>query len=440
MTHTLPGILFALALGTGAATAAPQPGTSSSKSEEWRAQQRAAVEKSENLLGQAEKQKGLLAQYTLLRGAYNADESAHFRLIFSQYVSWYESFIGAYDEARTTFSIRQPAADDDAASPFEDASLHAEDAVEAITRLSEGRKAVFFNEAHNAPVTRVLTVQMLEKLRKQGFNTFAAETLYPGDTTLGERGYPIADSGFYTREPIYAEMVRTALKLGYRVVSYESESQKGGNEREREQAQNLYNASFKQDPKTRLVVNAGYAHIQESGKYLGGESMAQHFARIARIDPLTIEQTMLIEHDTASKDHPYFRTYAASSRRSVATVFMTSKNKAWTLKPDLYDVSVFLPVTDHERDRPTWLALGGLRTSYQVGAELCRGQLPCLLEARYIEEDSDAVPADRLVVSRLQQVSHLYLRPGRYRLSSSNLDNETIASVNITVTADGKNP
>ena len=65
-------------------------------------------------------------------------------------------------------------------------------------------------------------MQLLPQLRAEGFDYFAVETLYQTDTALAARGYPTADSGFYTAEPISAEMVRTALKLGFHVVGYEA--------------------------------------------------------------------------------------------------------------------------------------------------------------------------------------------------------------------------
>src|SRR5262249_12383867 len=148
----------------------------------------------------------------------------------------------------------------DAPSPLDDAHT-AQPALAAIPLLAKDRQAIFFNEAHNAAITRTLTVALLEKLRAEGFTHFAAETLYETDADLAQRGYPNESSGFYTQEPVYGEMVRTALKLGYTVVAYEAVSDASGDAREREQAKNLVERVFKKDPKARLVVNAGYAHI-----------------------------------------------------------------------------------------------------------------------------------------------------------------------------------
>ena len=420
---------------------------------EWRAQQRAAAEKSEGILRQTEKFKGLLAQYQLMRGAYDADDSKAFRLIFGQYLSWHQSYLGLYPEARASFSIKQEPGKDDAPSPLDSGGYSAHPAVEAIAQLAHGQRAVFFNEAHNMPMTRSVTVQILAKLRADGFNYFAAETLYETDKGLSARGYPVFDSGFYTQDPIYGEMVRTALRLGFKVVSYEAISEATGDAREREQARNLNDRVFKADPNARLIVNAGYAHIVESGKFLDGGSMAQHLKRISGVDPLTIEQTMLIEHSIPSEDHPIYRAIRAALHPTQATVFTDAQGKPWTLHPGQYDVSVYFPPDDLHDGRPGWLSLGGQRMQYAVTGEMCRSTFPCLIEARYANESDDAVPADRVVMGlkdlRLKLVeraflnaaemrSNLYLRPGRYRFTAVGSDNQAITRRNIVVGDNGK--
>lgn len=418
----------------------------------WLQKQREATARSENILHEAEKREGLLAQYQYMLDAYVSGKDEAFRLIFGQYLAWYQTYIGAYDAARSSFSIQQPAEADDHPSPLADPSYAAQPAIDAIASLARGRKAVFFNEAHTAPVTRTLTVQMLAKLRAEGFDTFAAETLYSTDKDLAKRGYPTAASGFYIKEPIYAEMVRTALKLGYRVIAYEAESDATGDAREAEQARNLYQRAFKDHPDARLVVNAGYGHIVEGGAYLGGRSMAQHFHRISGIDPLTVEQTMLIAHETPDKDHPYYRAIVQKLHPTVPLVFIRKDGTPWSLKAG-YDVSVFFPADVQQRGRPTWLSLGGLRKPLFVSSDMCGNDYPCLIEARYADEGDDAIPADRLILfpitpnvaaseralrMKTEPTADLYLRPGRYRITATNIDNRLLGHRDVVIPAAGQ--
>jgi hypothetical protein len=430
-------VVASLLLNAPVAQAEPQPlGTAAI------AQQKAAVEKSERILAEAQKRPGLLAQYLYMREARTKDPDIAFRLIFNQYLSWFQTWVGDYAASRTMFSVAQPPAKGDSEAPV-DTGYAPEDAIGAIAALAKGRKAIFFNENHNIALTRTLTVQMLAKLREDGYDTFAAETLYHDDRKLARRGYPTADSGFYTEEPIYAEMVRTALALGYTVVAYEAESMATGDAREREQARNLYQRTLAKNPNARLVVNAGYTHIQKAGKYFDGAAMAQHFISISGVTPITVDQTVMIPHEHPEDDHPAYRRIAQTTHLERPTVFRNAAGALWSLRPAAFDVSVVFPAEVYRRGRPTWASIGDLRVPYTVTAEICKEVFPCLVEARYEKEGEDAIPADRLLFdpyahlgpnervrtsSDAEPTADLYLRPGRYRLVARDSANRILGS------------
>lgn len=430
------------------ATALPKQEPPPPTPAQWRALQLQAADKAEQIMRQAEGRKSLLGRYESMVTAMTEGDPNHaFSVIFGQYLSWYQTYIGDYPNAAASFSIQQPALPDDRPSPL-GGDERAQPAAAAILELAQGRQAVFFNEAHHLPLTRTLTVELLAGLRAQGFDTFAVETIYASDGELASRGYPIQGSGFYTNEPICAEMVRSALKLGYRVVAYEAEEAGSGDVRERAQARNIYERVFKRDPKARLVVDAGYAHIQESGSYLGGATMAMHLRKLSGIDPLTVEQTMLIPHPDPAQDHPYYTAAVQRLQPTAPWVFIGKDGAPWALRPG-YDVSVFFPPPVLRRGRPTWLALGGLRKPYLVdGATACKEQYPCLIEARYADEADDAIPADRMVFdppprharsrSGLRPANgassgELYLRAGQYRLQATDAEGHVLTRRNINI-------
>ncbi len=369
------------------------PSSADVSQSEWRAQQLVAANRSDAIMREARKLPGLLAQYTHMQLAYNANHGRAFQVIFGQYLSWFQTFIGDYPGAAASFSIAQPPQPDDGPSPLS-GGYRAEPAADVILRLAKDRKAVFFNEAHSAPITRTLTIELLSKLRAEGFNYFAAETLYDSDPDLQKRGYPTPESGFYINEPLYGEMVRTALELGFKVVSYDVENAGVGNPRERAGAKSLAKL-FQHDPNARLIVDAGFAHIQKSGKYLGGRSMAEFFQEITHIDPLCIEQTMMIQHARTDQDHPYYLAAIEAVHPKEPIVFVAAGDSTWTLKPKKYDMSVIFPLTKNDGTRPDWLALGGLRVAYPITSDLCNKKSPCLIQAFYADENDDSVAADR---------------------------------------------
>jgi hypothetical protein len=180
------------------------------------------------------------------------------------------SYVGSYQEALADFDRagRQATgqAKPDALQGFE-----RYDALEAILELADKRQVIMINEAHHVPLHRTLTTQLLAGLYRKGFRYFAAETLASTDEKLQQRGYPTLQTGFYTMEPMYAELVRTALRLGYRVIPYEADfspSPSGAddpvaaqNEREEGQAKNLKERILAKDPSAKILVHAGYSHI-----------------------------------------------------------------------------------------------------------------------------------------------------------------------------------
>ena len=397
----------------------------------WSEQQLEAITQSDAIMKRVEHSGDLLTQYQVMRRAYAADSQPAFRTIFAQYLSWYQTFIGDYRDAETSFAIPQRALRDDAPSPLTIPGEQPAQAVKYIPLLAKSYRVVFLNEAHNIALTRTLTVRLLKPLREGGFNTFAVETLNRQDiAALARRGYPTAASGYYTREPIYAEMVRTALKLGYKVVAYEADRYQSGGAREAQQAENLWKI-LKDDPTARLVVNAGYEHIQKTGKFLGTQSMAEHFIKDSGIVPLSVEQTILIPHQQRSMDHPDYDAIINAAHPAHPIVFVAKNGKPWSLRPG-YDVSVIFPEEHFRLGRPTWLGLWGLRLPYPVYGSACHAHYPCMVSARYDDEDDHAIPADRMVLDPVPEMTidniqvtsgeastlmgELYLRPGRYRL------------------------
>lgn len=439
------GFLCAMLLASLATAALAQlPST-------WRAEQIEAMDASDAIMQRVHTRHDLLAQYQVMRHAYAANGRPAFRAIFGQYLSWYQSFIGDYADAERSFSIDQKPLADDRPAPLLQPGWRPVPALQLIPALAAKRRVVFLNEAHNIALTRTLTERLLKPLRAAGFNVFAVETLYRQDiAALHKRGYPIAASGFYTREPIYAEMVRTALELGYKVVAYEADSNHTGDAREAQQAANLWKI-LKDDPGARVVVNAGYAHIQKTGVFLGAQSMAEHFIKDSGLDPLSVEQTILIPHLDHAMDHPDYDAIVDALHPTQPIAYVNKDGAAWSLRPG-YDVSVIFPPEHFVRGRPTWLDLWGARVPVSVDGSLCRRHWPCMVAARYADEGDDAIPADRMVLDPVPlttiddikitagnystPVGQLYLRPGHaYRLTLSDEQGHILNSGRITVKA-----
>jgi hypothetical protein len=222
------------------------------------------------------------------------------KLVAQQLLASSEDELGLYSEAVRDFPLRSRPPEKlvlpDAAS------WQAADALDTITALARDQRIVMVNEAHHDAHTRELTLALLPRLRAMGFTYFAAEALDERDASLMKRGYPVRSSGSeYLREPLYGDIVREAIKLGYVIVPYDSAGA-SAQDREDGQARNLYERVLAKDPKAKLFIHAGYAHIDKQRGRLGPvKPMAMQLRELSGITPLSIDQTDIREEDPESE-------------------------------------------------------------------------------------------------------------------------------------------
>lgn len=156
----------------------------------------------------------------------------------------------------------------------------------------KNEKLVMFNENHFYPNHRILLTSLLSELKKTGFEYFALETLdVKKDSILNNGGRLDMETGFYTREQHFAELIRTAQSLGFRFVTYENFDK--SKDRELGEAENLYTATFAKDKDAKVIVLAGISHITEQPDSNKKKWMAAVFKEKYGIDPITFSQTDL---------------------------------------------------------------------------------------------------------------------------------------------------
>ena len=394
--------------------------------------------------------------------------SGNDQVFAEQFRSFALSELGVYNQAVLSFPLRS---DQPVGLVLPDrAHFKGANALDVITRLAVGRRIVMLNEAHHNAHTRELTLALLPRLRALGFTYFAAEALGDDDPGLMRRGYPIKSSGNeYLQEPIYGEIVREAIRLGFVIVPYDSTSS-AVQTRDAGQAENLYQKVFAKNPTARLFVEAGYAHIDKARGRLGGVvPMAAELAELTGLEPLSIDQTEFLESGWSTSDD-YHVLIQRFPTRSPEVLVDRASGKPWSAQPKLYDLNVLLPpalnvqtfgdeyrstfggaglknVDDPARlvmgslsapnqmQRANWLSLGGQRVRWPISTQLCRNQVPCVVGAHYADEPDDATAADRYIFIETNSSSTLYLRPGPYRLRAWAADGQTLSQQIIVVTA-----
>ena len=315
------------------------------------------------------------------------------------------------------------------------------DALDAIDAAVAGRQVVMVNEEHRTPFHRALTLQMLARLYKQGFRYFAAETITSGnlpgapeDTELGRRGFPVQMTGFYTSDPLYADVVRTALKLGFKVVPYESidvscqspddNPEFCNDQRERGQAKNLVERILKTDPQAKILVHVGRGHNSKSAISKEFNFMAYYFRQLSGIEPFTIDQLRFSERRDTAYEQPLYRFLTKNNLLAKPSVFQAANGKFY-VQSNGYDMLVFHPRMKYDAGRATFLKTSlrrkaakidfkklKLKTQNQTFAE----NEPVLIQAFYAAESADAVPVDQIILYPNRPLPVLLLPAGKFRV------------------------
>jgi hypothetical protein len=380
-------------------------------------------------------------RYYLARLGELREELAHFENdrrwqdLLRQMVGTQYSYVGRYKKALLAFDERPSKAKSDE-RPTELGSYEAQNAIAALTELADRHHVIMINEAHHVPMHRAFTLRLLEGLYRKGFRYFAAETLSSRDANLQSRGYPTLDTGWYTQEPVYADLIRTALRIGYTVVPYEYEAATpptasddpiaAQNAREEGQAKNLKERILAKDPKAKILVHAGYAHISKrpatwdiGGKKGEVRNMAVAFRVLTGIEPLSVDQTLMSEHSKADREPADYRFAVEKGLVKDKPVVFAKKGPNDYFVPSTvrgtYDLVVFHPRSCYENGRPTWLSLDGRRKPCAVKTEVRpRPGLSLLAQAFVAQEvGSKAVPVDQMEFGADEPAPTLWLPAGK---------------------------
>lgn len=335
---------------------------------------------------------------------------------------WGYSYIGEYRKALQLIDEINP--------PTPSARMDREDslylnrfkpvnAVSCIVEKAKNAQIVIINEAHHVPQHRTFTTYLLEGLYRQGFRYLGVEGISQEEKNLNQRKYPVPETGFYTQEPQFGELLRVALTMGFEVFAYEATVGKNGKEREIEQARNIQRV-LQRNPAARMLIHCGHSHVLEDSLATSWEkAMAGRLKEFTGIDPLTINQEPMTERGSPDRDDPLYRRVPVTE----PTVLVNAAGKAFNGFKDFkgFDILVFHPRSTYQLGRPQWLLLGGRRKPYVLRPEQLTVGFPCLVLAyRENEKNPQGVPADVVEVTSREDRKALILAKGRYTVKVRN--------------------
>lgn len=295
--------------------------------------------------------------------------------------------------------------------------IHAND---LILAQAAKHQITIINEAHHNSKHRMFTKSLLKDLYDLGYRYLALEALSNGnyaDTELNIRKYPIQRTGHYIKDPQFGDMVRTALKLGFKVVPYEAIENVNGKEREIAQAKNLQQIIAK-DPKAKFIIHCGFDHVLEGNHRSWEKAMAARLKEYTGIDPLTIHQVQYSEKANPKFNHPLLKVFDIK-RASV----LLDKNKQpfqYTRRETWSDIAVFHPNTTYIHNRPDWLFTNGNK-KITIDLQPIALDFPVMILAyKKGENIKTAVPVDITEAKTKTSVCLLGLQKGDYEIVITN--------------------
>ena len=301
---------------------------------------------------------------------------------------------------------------------------------------AKSRRVIMINEAFAKPLHRAFTLSLLADLHSLGFRYLALEMLNNfSDQSLSR---VTMHTGYYAAEPVAAELIRTALSLGYTLVPYEDTAAgiHTAAQRDSIQAENIY-AVLKKDTAAKILVHASFTHISEKPGPDGFIPMALAFQKISGIDPLTIDQTDMTEESNFAYGRIIYQAYLAKFPLTEPSIALVNGNPVNVTDKDFYDLCVIHPPTQYKDGRPTWLSLGGLRHPFTVKPPV---EGVYLTQAYYLNEivaNDNApwqlIPADQTYVVNGAGNYLLYLRKGKYRIYFRDINYQILNTLNVEV-------
>ncbi|MDB5030153.1 hypothetical protein [Mucilaginibacter sp.] len=331
------------------------------------------------------------------------------------------SFVGDVKRASFEFSKSDSVNQEDWAKYIlkDTAAFKLVDFESTLKNNALNNRVVMFNEAHHIPISRIFVASLLPNFKKYGYKYLALEALNGNIDSLN-KAYTV---GYYTSEPQMFNLIMYAKQLGFKIIKYEPDFfsyKHTPDARDSIQAENIYNV-LKKDPDSKIVVLAGYGHIQER---IPNHTMASILQQISNIDPVTINLIAFNQY-TNSPDNKKLFDVISGKLNVDAPYILQDKKDFDFFENKTYDYNVIFPSYNEKNLRPGLMLLN---TAYKLVK--CKAVAPFQLVQAYRDNGTTSydkivkfdVPADQKCFTVKDGQTDLYLFPGNYFIVYRNAD------------------
>lgn len=287
-----------------------------------------------------------------------------------------------------------------------------------IIERAKNEQIIIINEAHHSALHRNFVSSILQGLYDNGYRYLGLEALW--ERSINSRLFPVLESGYYIKEPEFGNMVFEAMQIGYTLFGYEAMEGESGKNREMKQAQNI--ADFlSHNTEGKTLIYCGYDHVIETDINTDwGKAMAGRLKDILKIDPFTIDQVRYSEKGNEKYNHPFIKmvdkNYPIILVDSVGNILSTKQT----------DARIIHIQTEYKKDRPTWLAMNGIRKEYYVPKSKIEQYPVLVLAYRQDEMEYNGIPVDIIEITNKKDIKPLLLSKGEYEIVIKNRNYDEI--------------
>jgi hypothetical protein len=271
---------------------------------------------------------------------------------------------------------------------------------DGIREIAAKHRVVMIMEHHVVSKSREWIGGTLPAFRDAGFTHYAAEAILESGAALKKRGYPASETGTYTADPKFGNVLRRALDLKFEILGYDYDS--STHERREEFAATELAKLLQTDAKTKLLVHAGHAHVLKYKTKLGERWLASLLWDKTGIEPFTIWQWSSL-HDARDYEKIARELKSRGLLADEPVLLMPPPAGKFGIRDAPYGLARVDAIVMHPPDQS--MAPAGRTTLFpdamqKVSGKWTAKQWPVVVSAYSQGEPVNAIPLDQIMLRK----------------------------------------